>query len=157
MWPKERQGPHLFLTNKIKQTQKLITLKLSKPQNSYCGVLDGDKNGCRPSQSRHPSHPLLVPFHILDFGTGCHQCRQPPNSAILAQKHPRSVQSPQTPEDHPRSWCECPFQLWITLTPLPGQQQGVQAASSHYSKEKISRRKEGLSDVQFPHSQKLDN
>lgn len=98
---------------------------------------------------------FILPFISLTLELGpCHYCRQPPNSAILAQRHPRSVQGPQTPEHHHRSWCECPFQLWVTLTPLPRQQQGLQAASSHYSKEKIVRRKEGLPDVKFPHSQK---
>lgn len=42
--------------------RKLIILKLSKPHNNYCGVLDGDRNGCRPSQSCPSS-----PSHILDF------------------------------------------------------------------------------------------
>lgn len=68
-----------------------------------------------------------------------------------------SPRSPWTPKHHPSSWCECHLQQWLTLTHLPGQQQGPQAASSCYSKQKMSRRKAGHPDAQFPLSQKLDN
>lgn len=115
MWS-DHQRAHLFLINKIRH-RKLITLKLSKPRNKYCGVLDRDRNGCRPSQSRHLSHPLFPPFHILDFGTGpLLSVQAAPSSATLAQRHPRSVQGPQTPEHPHRSWCECSFQLWMPDT-----------------------------------------
>lgn len=99
---KRPSGTTCFLNNKIRQ-RKLITLKLSKPPN-YCRVLDGDRNGWRPSQSSHPSHPHLPPFISLTLELDpCRQCRQSPNSAILAQRHPRSLQDPQTPEHHHRS------------------------------------------------------
>lgn len=43
----------------------MIILKLSKPQNNYCAVLDGD----RTAQSADPVSPSCPPppFHILDF------------------------------------------------------------------------------------------
>lgn len=147
----------MYFLNKIRR-RKLITLKLSKPQNNYCGVLDGNRKGGKPVSPGILPTLFFLPFISLTLEPGpCHQCRQLPNSAILAQRHPRSVQGPQTPEHHHRSWCECPFQMWVTLTPLPRQQPALQTASFHYFKEKISGRKEGLPDVQFPHSQKLHN
>lgn len=191
----------------LNRHRKLTILELSKPHNNYCGVLDGDRNGCRPSQScpSSPSHildfawpwswvcrivlylwraaeplwpsPLLnlrgptVHKNLYVFSSSAQPLRlhQQPSQAPqpvqpapqLSHSCPEAFEicprSPWTPEHPPSSWCECHLQQWLTLTYLPRWQQGPQAASSCYSKQKISRRKVGLLDAQFPLSPKLNN
>lgn len=89
--------------------------------------------------------PSSSSVHTLDFGTMpllsvqavpqfSHSCPK------ASQKSSRSTDSRAPPQ----ILCECPFQLWVTLTHLPRQRQSLQAGSSCYFKEKISRRKKGL-------------